>query len=136
MPHMPLSFHPADHVHFGLLSDLKTLWNIPLQSEEDAKFFLNNTRPDRFRDCETSRLTPEQHICISAFMKKFSINMAHYVDPHVIELSERLLLNNFVFLPDREFSIHLIKYHNKHHSRFERMRYPAKRKPWWKIWKK
>jgi hypothetical protein len=133
MPHMPLSFHPADHVHFGLLCDLKTLWDIPLQSDEDAEFFMRHPRPDRFRDCrETSRLTPEQYICTSAFSKKFPINMAHYVDPHVIDLSEKLLLNNFVFLADREFPIHLMKYHNEHHSKFEWMRYPAK-KPWWKI---
>jgi len=127
-PDMPLPFHPSDHAHFGLRTDLLTLWDLPLQSTEDADYFLSHPRPNHFRDGETSRLTPEQYICTQAFSKRFEVPLGHYSDASAIELSEMLMLSNFEFVPDREFSIYLAKYHTPHHAKFEWMRYPVNHK--------
>jgi hypothetical protein len=130
MPDCPLPYHPADHAHFGLRDDLLTLWDIPLQSQEDADYFLSRPRPNHFRDNETSRLNPEQYICTSAFAKKQSIYLPEYStqDADVINRSEAFMTANFVFLPDSDFAIHLGKYHNPHHAQFEWMRYPPNSK--------
>jgi len=128
LPEVPLPFHPADHAHFGLKSDLLTLWDLPLQSEEDVDYFLTHPRPNHFRDCETSRLTPEQYICTTAFSKRYAIPIEHYADAESIDLSEKLMLSNFEFMPDKKFSIYLAKYHTPHHAQYEWMRYPANRK--------
>jgi len=127
-PGVPLPFHLSDHVHFGLKSDLLTLWDLPLQDAADADYFLTHSRPNHFRDCETSRLTPEQYICTRAFSKRFEVSVEHYSDSKDMEFGEKLLLSNFEFLPDKDFSIHLAKYHTPDHANFEWMRYPVNRK--------
>ena len=121
LPNTPLCFHPADHAHYGNTIDLLTLWDIPLQTEFDANFYIENPHPDGFRINETSRLTPEQHICTSAFKKKFEINISHYSDkcPDLLEQSEKLLLNNFLFLKDKDFSVRIDKYHTIEHQKYE-----------------
>jgi len=124
LPEMPLPFHPSDHAHFGLRSDLLTFWDLPLQDTENADYFLIHPRPNHFRDSETSRLTPEQYVCTQAFSKRYAVSIEHYADAKAIELSEKLMLSNFEFLPDGEFAIYLAKYHTSYHAQFEWMRYP------------
>lgn len=125
-PQTPLPYHPSDHAHFGLKSDLFTFWDVPLQTTEDADWFLHRDRPDGFRLHETSRLAPEQHICTNAFSKVQPIMaLDHYADGRAIEESERLMLANFEFIPDAKFAIFFWKYHNPYHAQFEYMRYPA-----------
>jgi hypothetical protein len=121
---VPLPFHPSDHIHFGLTTDLLTFWDVPLQTDEDADYFLTQERPNHFRDHETSRLIPEQHICLGAFKKKFSVELTHYSDSSQIDQGEKLLLENFIFIKDRDFSIHFSKYHTPYHAQFEWLRYP------------
>ena len=121
---VPLPLHPSDHVHFGLTSDLLTFWDVPLQTDEDADYFLDRDRPNHFRDHETSRLIPEQHICLNAFKKKFSVDLSHYSDSSQIEWGEKLLLENFAFIKDHDFPINFSKYHTPYHAQFEWLRYP------------
>jgi len=128
LPEMPLPFHPSDHAHFGLKSDLLTLWDLPLQDTDNANYFLSHPRPNHFRDFETSRLTPEQYLCTQAFSKHYTVSIEHYADTKAINLSENLMLSNFEFLPDNKFSIYLAKYHTPYHAQFEWMRYPVNHK--------
>lgn len=124
LPDHPLLFHPSDHVHFGLRSDLLNLWDIDLQSEDDAFYFLDRAQPNRWRYHELGKLTPEQFLLINAIGKKVSIEFPHfaYYSPEVAELSEYYLHTHFSFLPDRIFPIHFSKYHTPHHFSFEWMR--------------
>ena len=136
-PEVPLPFHPADHVHFGTKRDLLTYWDVPLQTDEDASFFCRHPRPDGYREAETSRLTPEQHVCLAAFQKAFDVSLRHYADPAAVEVSERLLSNNFVFVPDALFSMYLAKYHTREHEKYEWMRYSTvERRSWRALTKK
>ncbi len=61
--------------------------------------------------------TEEQH---------FEINISHYSDkcPDLLEQSEKLLLNNFLFLKDKDFSVRIDKYHTIEHQKYEWLRYP------------
>lgn len=118
-------YQPSDHVHFGHIEDVSRLWDIPLQSQDEADWFDYHDRPDNLRLNETSRLTPEQYLWTTA-LKANGINIVleHYADmrPEVIEQSERYLNANFVFIQDRKYAFHFSKYHTTHHFSFEHIR--------------
>ena len=124
IPGHPLLFHPSDHIHFGLRKDLLSLWDIPLQSDEDGFFFLDRAQPNPWRYHELSRLTPEQFILTSAIAKKIPINFLHFAhsSPEMNELSQYYMSTHFAFVPDRAFPVHFAKYHTPHHFSFEWMR--------------
>lgn len=124
LPDHPLPFHPSDHVSFGHTHDMMFLWDIPLQTQEDALYFMDRSHPNRFRLHELSRLTPEQYIFTSALRKKVSFNLDHYADmrSEVIALSYFYMTTHISSLPDRVFAIHFPKYHTDHHFSFEWMR--------------
>lgn len=120
----PLPMHPSDHVQFGRKKDLLALWTVPLQTDEDAFFFLDFSHPNRWRLGELSRLAPEQHIFSSALAKVVSFRLENYADsrPEILALSEHYLNSHFIVIPDRLFSIRFAKYHTDHHFSFEWMR--------------
>lgn len=124
LPDHPLLFHPSDHIHFGLREDLLRLWDVPLQSEKDAHFFVDRTQPNRWRYHELSRLAPEQHLLTSAIAKRIEIDFAHYAHHSAAleDLSEYYMNTHFHFVPDKQFEIHFPKYHTPHHFSFEWMR--------------
>jgi hypothetical protein len=124
LPNHPLLFHPSDHVSFGLIQDMMYLWDIPLQTDEDALYFVDRAYPNRFRLHELSRLSPEQYIFTSALGKTLSIDLEHYADMRdkVMSLSEFYMRTHIVSVPDRVFAVHFPKYHNDHHFSFEWMR--------------
>lgn len=125
IPDQPLPFHPADHFHFGLREDLLRFWDVPLQTEEDAFFFMDRTQPNRWRGHELSRLAPEQHLFTQALGKKNVIDIMHYADArtHIIAASDYFMSTHFCFMPDRQIPIFFEKYHTPHHHSFEWMRY-------------
>lgn len=131
IPDQPLPFHPADHFHFGLRTDLLRLWDVPLQTEEDAFFFMDITQPNRWRGHELSRLAPEQHLLTNALRKKMPIDILHYADarPDVIAMSDYIMSTNFCFVPDRQLPIYFEKYHTPHHYSFEWMRHDHAGRP-------
>lgn len=123
MSEFPLLYHPADHAHFGLRNDLLTLWDLPLQSEDDSTYFTVIDRPNTYRNNESSRFTPEQFICIQSFRKSIPINIESYADISEIDISEKALAENFVFVNDADFSFYIEKYHNYLHEIYKWMRY-------------
>lgn len=120
----PLPFHASDHFQLGLTADLLTLWDLPLQNDEDAWFFLDRSYPNRWRMNELSRLAPEQYILTSAIQKKFPFNIRHYADcgADVIEFSEHIMTSHFFTVPDLICPLRFPKYHTNHHFQFEWMR--------------
>lgn len=125
-----LLFHISDHVQFGLRNDLLLLWDIPMQTESDANYFMDKIHPERFRLNETSRLAPEQYVAVNCLKKKFDIDFLDYSEwsEEKEYQSESLLMSNFVFLEDSKFSITFPKYHTKHEARFESIRYNSRDK--------
>lgn len=121
-------FHPSDHVHFGLTEDLKKLWQIPLQSDEEAIWFMSHSRSINLRGNELSKFTPEQHLWLNALIcNGFSDEIIGFNDFAVYskELairSEKLLNDNFIFVPDKLFSIYFGKYDQPIHILYEGMR--------------
>ncbi|TFF33873.1 WavE lipopolysaccharide synthesis family protein [Pseudomonas sp. RIT623] len=120
-----LLFHISDHVHFGLKQDMLLLWDLPLQTKSEAEYFVERVHPERFRLNEEARLAPEQYIAVNCFKKSFDIDLIDYADwdAEKEKESEALLRSNFIFLEDQKFSIAFPKYHSKHESRFESIRY-------------
>ncbi|HEY6896850.1 MAG TPA: WavE lipopolysaccharide synthesis family protein [Rhodocyclaceae bacterium] len=119
------AYHPSDHIHFGLTEDLIKLWDIPLQSEEEANWFTGHRQPINPRLHETSRLTPEQYLFTAALATNGkSIDLADFADTRteVIRLSESYLEENFIFIPDHRFSFDFPKYHTFHQACFEYLR--------------
>jgi hypothetical protein len=118
-------FHPADHTHFGLAEDIKTLWTVPLQSEQDGGWFGTRGRPDNLRLAELSRYAPEQHLWISALRENgLEICLRDYAEDTAAlrALSEELLDSHFVFVPDALMPYYFSKYHTLHHMSYEGMR--------------
>lgn len=124
LPNHPLPFHPSDHASFGLREDILALWDIPLQSDDDAYHFLDMSQPNRFRLADLSKLAPEQYVLTSAIAKKTPIDILHYADKrdHIIALSEFYFSTHILSVPDRLFPVHFPKYHTDHHFSFEWMR--------------
>jgi hypothetical protein len=121
----PLPLHPSDHVHFGLLEDLRCLWDVPLQKEEDAFYFMDRVQPNRWRSQELSRLAPEQHILSHAINKYRPLILKDYGDKssELLDESDYYMGTHFHFIRDDQFSISFRKYHTDHHSQFEWMRH-------------
>lgn len=124
MPGHWLLFHPSDHIHAGHTSDLLLLWDIPLQSEEDATYYLGALRPNEYRDNELSRLTPEQFIFINAINKSRHIDFFDYASysHELLKLSTKYLDINFCHIPDQALPIWFQKYHTPHHFSYDWMR--------------
>ncbi|MCY1740371.1 WavE lipopolysaccharide synthesis family protein [Ensifer sp. SL37] len=119
-----LLFHPSDHFHAGLRNDLLSLWEIPLQSREDANWFLSRFRPNSYRDNELSKLTPEQYMFTQALARTRSIDLAHYAHapPDLLNMSQRMMRAHFFHVSDRRLPILFPKYHTPHHFSFDWMR--------------
>ncbi|MCY1740367.1 WavE lipopolysaccharide synthesis family protein [Ensifer sp. SL37] len=124
LPDHPLPFHPSDHLQFGLRTDLLRLWDVPLQSDDEAFYFIDRSHPNRWRLGELSRLAPEQYIFTECLRKQFDVQLAHYADnrDEIIELSDYYMSSHFVFIPDLHFPVKFPKYHTPHHFSFEWMR--------------
>lgn len=124
LPNHPLPFHPSDHASFGFRDDILALWDVPLQSDEEAYYFLDRSQANRFRLADLSKLAPEQYVLTSAIAKKAPVDILHYADmrDHVIALSEFYFSTHIISVPDRLFPIHFPKYHTDHHFSFEWMR--------------
>lgn len=124
IPDHPLPFHPSDHFQFGRTSDVKFLWDIEHQADEEGWHFLERAHPNRWRLNELSCFTPEQFIFISAIRKKNHIDVQHYADgrEEILALSEYYLNSHYVIIPDLLIPLDFPKYHTDHHFSFEWMR--------------
>ncbi len=107
-------FHISDWAYFGYKSDLLNLYDIPLTEEPDfSQWFLKHCK--NFMDFEPEkiwRMPPEQYITYS-FLKKFvPIHLKHTADTsnNNMEMSSKLLTNNFLVLDQTQFSLISLKY--------------------------
>lgn len=113
---MKRPYHISDWAYFGYKEDLYNLYDIPLTNEpEFSQWFLNKCKP--FFDIEPHRLwkmPPEQYVTYN-FLKKYQeITFEHTNDlsNNNEEISEKLLINNFLVLDQTQFSLVSLKYVN------------------------
>jgi hypothetical protein len=106
---LPYPFHISDFAFFGLTTDLRDLFDIPLMSAAEAVWFKKHkyppNEPNPARAC---RYTPEQHIMLRWLQKhKQPVNCASYYDasPQNIQDTRGYLANNFVLLSPAQFNI-------------------------------
>lgn len=112
----PFIFHPSDIALFGLKSDLASLFDIELVNEADFAWQTNApsaaTR-ERLVDMNfRSRLVPEQHIFLSALKRRgIDIRLDHPKDANaqLIELSQKLLVNNYIVVDQEAFGARPLK---------------------------
>lgn len=111
---MERPYHISDWAYFGYTEDLQDLYDIPLTKEpEFSQWFLHRCKD--FYDIEPGRLwkmPPEQYITSSFLAKKIRINLDHTNDVSNtnMQMSEKLLVNNFLVLDQSQFSLISLKY--------------------------
>lgn len=107
----PVPFHVSDWITFGLATDIKKLYEIPLPKPTMYDYFFVNA----YKGSKVNILSgahqyaPEQYIAYTAFSKQFdALQFDHYMDynNHNIKLSERLIANNFILLPPSLFGFY------------------------------
>jgi hypothetical protein len=72
-------FHPADTVQFGLLDDLRILWDVPFMSDEDAAWF-SADRPGAALADTSPRFYNEQHVFLAALGARYRLHVESRVD--------------------------------------------------------
>lgn len=106
-------FHPTDITGFGLTEDILNIWDIPLPSEEDLNYFLNNPLPKYFQVPFSGHIVPRigaESYVWSSFLKKHEnkfgeIDFRHNWDlsKENLHLTELTIANNLQFLSREEF---------------------------------
>lgn len=112
----PTPFHPSDIFAFGERNDLLKLWeSVDLASDEELGFWkckYPNLVP--YADCSW-RYPPEQFIFVKCIEKHYSkVGFDDWTDYDIknMELSKRLIINNFIIL--NNFDIGLESEKHKH----------------------
>jgi hypothetical protein len=109
-------FHVSDWWHFGRTEDVKAMFSAaPVKEPDFSRYFGAGPKPIGkpviFPD-ETWRMSPEQYFLSELVRKKFPalrfFDMFDY-DEATIELSERIIINNFLILDEPESGITMLK---------------------------
>lgn len=112
----PRPFHVSDWAYFGLTTDLKTLFNCPLQDEPTTSRWFE-TRPKPSNDIWPDRLwrySPEQYITSNLAQRTLGIQLEHSSqdDIEILQASERFIANNFIILDQQQWGLWSLKLQN------------------------
>lgn len=119
-PHKTLQmpYHLCDWFYAGLAEDIKDLFDIPLYPEEEyASWYKTYEKPINDSTDSLARYAAESYIIIE-FVKKYKhINFKHSFDilNNNIEISERVIANNFIIYSNRQLGFNSLK--NKYLSK-------------------
>lgn len=113
----PVPFHISDWALFGYSEDINRIFNIELPKEPDFSWYLYENKINTVKTnllCGSHKYAPEQYITLSAFKNAYDINFEHYMDysDKNIELSEKLIANNYIIISPRDFSFYCGKKRN------------------------
>lgn len=105
-------FHVNEMIQFGLIGDMRKLWDIPLMPDEDFSFFSlkNDSRGRPYgRAC---RRVPEDYIWTTVLARDgIPINNSwDDVRPELVPVSELSIVNNFCLLDFDDMGIFITKY--------------------------
>jgi len=112
---MPVPFHLGDWTFFGTRDDLLVLWDIPLAKEPffTNYFWMSPYKGIKFDGFKAShQFAPEQYILLEAMKKRgYKDVMKDYLDynHYNIDLSNKIIINNFVLLDPKQWSYHSLK---------------------------
>lgn len=110
----PLVLHPSDFFFFGKTADIKNLFDIPLMSDEELRWFQEDPQrrsrlPREPLFCErlNARFLPEQYIWASFLAKHVDFSIEDGLDcgPDLVELTESTIVNNLVLLSPEQLGI-------------------------------
>lgn len=111
----PFFFHVNDMIQFGLTSDLRRLWCIPLMPLEDFTCFSEEALKlkGRFENISNRRV-PEDYIWTSALKAAGFTTNDSWMDfrPGLLPVSELSIVNNFQLLDHEDMGFHCLKYPN------------------------
>ena len=95
-----LAFHPSDWTMFGNREDVENYFDIPLLTEDDAKWLLSRPRKWLFMKEMVVRYTPEQSIFLGFLRKHTTIDYDVYnqINENNIDETELYFANNTVIL--------------------------------------
>ncbi len=105
-PRMRLTFpfHPSDFAFFGRTADLIKLFDIPLMTDAEARWFTNRKRHNRY--------CAEQHLFINALRQNghtVACDFHSDVTAQSLMQSEKYLASNFTLLNFEQFNLYPIK---------------------------
>lgn len=109
-------FHVSDWAYFGLSTDLKQLFNCPLQDEPTTSRWFE-THPKPANDIWPDRLwrySPEQYITANLAQRTLGIQLEHSSqdDVEILQASERFVANNFMILDQQQWGLWSLKLQN------------------------
>ncbi len=116
-----LPFHFSDWFHFGLLSDVRSIWDIPYYNLADAIYYETEPHvpPSNWEERQfRSRLAAEQHIHFSAISKsRKDLVLRWHNDQESSLASAAVLANEFLVAGQRDcgFSLHKYSSFDAHH---------------------
>lgn len=99
---VPLLFHLSDLVQFGTLEDMLGFWDQELRHQEEVFAPSPYKNPiGNFVGYSAMRMTPEQCLMLGFIRKRgydISLQTPGEISPELVELSERLLSENFTVI--------------------------------------
>ena len=109
----PRPFHVSDWAYFGLTTDLKTLFDCPLQDEPTTSRWFE-TRPKPSNDIWPDRLwrySPEQYITSNLAQRTLGITLEHSSqdNPEILQASARFIANNFIIIDQQQWGLWSLK---------------------------
>lgn len=109
-----LPFHYGDWFHFGLLSDVRSIWDIPLITLDFMTYYKSHYCMPGTKEKERnflSKIAVEQYIHFEFFRKKFKdIVLEFHNDDHSIDESIEILLDNFIVADLYKMNVYYPKY--------------------------
>jgi hypothetical protein len=95
-----LPLHFSDWFHFGLLDDVRRIWDVPPIKMADAVYYRTHPHAPHSNDGErlfNIRIGIEQHIAYHCFKPVFpDLTLDYHNDPTSIDLAMNVLADNFV----------------------------------------
>jgi len=109
----PYLFHVNDMIQFGLTSDMKTLWCLPLMPHEDFTYFKKENLVDSV-DYISNRRVPEDYIWTTVLKSNNVPVNQSWLDfhPNFLTVSELSIVNNFILLDHSQMGFKCLKYPN------------------------
>lgn len=109
--HFNLPFHISDQVTFGQTKDMIKLFDIPLVTDEEFKWFIIHSEfmPDTFA---RNRYNAEQSIWINCLRKNnvdVKCKYSTHVNDEIVEQSDRYFVNNFYPITFKKYGVYPLK---------------------------
>lgn len=111
LEHLP--YHVSDWFHFGLTTDLRTLWNVDYFSARDAQYYQMYPHAHHSGDIERlfrARLSPEQYIFNACAVRSGYPELSFHNEPGHEDCFFDLLRRNFVIVNHRAVGMTFPKY--------------------------